>query len=199
MYANQSWLGLAAALSMTLAYSATAAAQICTPGERRERANVVIAEAFSEQCWSNCERVSDKKTYNAPPGWAILRYWTGTRHDRGRTTRSVEHATAKSALTLQEELREARSQVGRVEAVDPNTGQPIAIGGSTAARRAEQLLLQRATTHTTVLLTVTAIGREFRGGSSRREEALHVEEMCIGTVDDYRRALLDEVAAARRR
>jgi hypothetical protein len=175
------------------AIAAPAFAQICTIGERRVRENVVIADAFAEQCLLGpCERRVDRQTYNAPPGWAVVRYWPGTRHDRGRTTRSLSHMSARSHFISGQQFQNERQEMKR------GSGMSLEFGGSRAAQAIESLHNQYRTSNTTIKLTVAAQGREARGGSSKREEALHVEEVCVGTIDDYRAALRQELEAARR-
>jgi hypothetical protein len=81
---------------------------LCDIGERRVQENVVIADAFAEQCVFSCETNTDRQIYHAPPGWAIIRYWTGTLHDRGRTTRSYSHLTAQSHYMSEQQRESAR-------------------------------------------------------------------------------------------
>lgn len=172
----------------TLMASPSFAGVLCNIGEKRVRQDVIIADAFSEECLASCASKSTQATYNAPPGWAIVRYWTGTRHDRGRTTRSLSFATAQSHFASSSDFASARSQEASGSA-----GQHQA-GYSAGAKQIESLHNAYRASNTTITLTVTAQGRSPYAGSSKREEALNVEELCIGTIDDYRAAIRDELS-----
>lgn len=173
-------------------------ADVCTVGETRNLPNAVIADAFSEQCWSGCDQRTDEQVFQVPEGWAILSYETGTRHDRGRTTMSVQQIARNGHFSSSYEFDSIRKSAGSANAVDPKTKQPIQVGGSMEAQAIEKLNRSYASSHTTLVLKVTALGREIRGGSSKRTEALHINLICVGTLDGYREAIQKELAAAKR-
>jgi hypothetical protein len=172
----------------TLAASPSFAGVLCNVGEKRVRQDVIIADAFSEECFASCASKSDQATYNAPPGWAVVRHWTGTRHDRGRTTRNLTFATAQSNFASSSDFSSARSQEASGSAGQYNAGY------SAGAKQIEGFHNSYRASNTTITLTVTAQGRSPYAGSSKREEALNVEELCIGTIDDYRAAIRDELS-----
>jgi hypothetical protein len=172
----------------TLVASPSFAGVLCNIGEKRVRQDVIIADAFSEECFASCASKSNQATYNAPPGWAIVRHWTGTRHDRGRTTRNLSFATAQSHFASSSDFSSARSQEASGSAGQYNGGY------SAGAKQIESFHNAYQASNTTITLTVTAQGRSPYGGSSKREEALNVEELCIGTIDDYRAAIRDELS-----
>jgi hypothetical protein len=180
----------AIAISTLVFTSPSLAGTLCDIGEKRVRENVIIADAFSEECLASCAVDIDQQTYNAPPGWAVVRYWTGTRHDRGRTTRSFSFATAQSHFASESDFQSARSQEAQGSAGQSNAGY------SAGAKKIESLHNAYRASNTTIKLEVTAQGRSPYAGSSKREEALHVEELCIGTIDDYRAAIRDELSLA---
>lgn len=185
------------AMSMLIHISA-AQADVCAVGQQKNLHNAVIADALSEQCWTGCEVRTDEQIFQAPEGWAIVNYETGTRHDRGRTTRSVQVIAKNGHFASSQAFESLRRSAGSAKAVDPNTGQPIEVGGSIEAQAIERMNRQYSASHTTIVLKVTAQGREFRGGSSKREEALHVNIVCVGTLDGYREAIQKELQAAKR-
>jgi hypothetical protein len=174
----------------TLVASPSLAGVLCNIGEKRVRQDVIVADAFSEECFASCASKSDQATYNAPPGWAIVRYWTTTRHDRGRTTRSLSFATAQSNFASSSDFSSARSQEASGSAGQYNAGY------SASAKQIESIHNAYRASNTTITLTVSAQGRSPYAGSSKREEALNVEELCIGTIDDYRAAIRDELSLA---
>jgi len=173
-------------------------ADVCTPGETKNLHNAVIADAVSEQCLFGCEQRVDEQVFQVPEGWAILSYETGTRHDRGRTTMSVQQLARNGHFSSSYQFESVRKNAGTANAVDPTTKQPIQVGGSIEAQTIEKLNQTYSASHTTLILKVTAQGRTFYGGSSKRTEALHIRMICVGTLDGYREAVQKEIAAAKR-
>lgn len=173
-------------------------ADVCTPGETKNLHNAVIADAVSEQCLSGCEQQADEQIFQVPEGWAILSYETGTRHDRGRTTMSVQQLARNGHFSSSYQFESVRQSAGSANAVDPTTKQPIQVGGSIEAQTIERLSQSYSASHTTLMLKVTAQGRPFYGGSSKRTEALHIRMICVGTLDGYREAIQKELVAAKR-
>lgn len=171
-------------------------ADVCTVGETRS--DVVIADALSEQCLSGCDLRTDEEVFQVPEGWAILNYETVTRHDRGRTTMSLQQLARNGHFSSSYEFESVRKRAGTANAVEPTTKLSIQVGGSIEAQAIEKLNRKYAASHTTLVLKVTAQGREFRGGSSQRIEALRINLICVGTLNGYREAIQKEMAAAKR-
>lgn len=194
---RHTYLRMTALVVLSLLAVSSAQADVCVVGEQKGLLNAVIADAFSEQCWSGCEVRTDEQIFQAPEGWAIVRYETGTRHDRGRTTRSVQVIAKNGHFVSSQAFESVRKSAGSASAVDPRTGNPIQVGGSIEAQTIERMNREYSASETTLVLKVTAQGREFRGGSSKREEALHVSLICVGTLNGYREAIAKELAAAK--
>lgn len=171
----------------------------CTIGQTRTKNPAVVLAIFASNCFASCDEKPGQALYTVEHGWIIKNYSIQKVKETGYASDiQVEQFDQGTNVISGSDFTSMQSAMGQVNAVDPNTGQPIQVGGSYESKTMEQLHEQLATNKNTIKLSATVRGKRGYGANGRLTANLITEEVCIGTRQDYLLALQKEVESAKR-